>query len=38
MTPPIVVMMIHIRSLAALKMENDEYIQNHQKQKMKNKA
>lgn len=40
MRPPIVLMVIHIRGLAALKMEKDKkkkklYIQNRQKQKMK---
>ena len=41
MRPPIVLMVIHIRGLAALKMEKHKkkkkkiYIQNRQKQKMK---
>ena len=37
MRPPNVLMVIHIRGLAALKMEKDKklYIQNRQKQKMK---
>ena len=39
MRPPIVLMVIDIRGLAALKMEKDKkkklYIQNRQKQKMK---